>query len=140
MAPRDERCVEETDQGLARRELARHDRMALDEAVVTGTGDLRGPAYLIHVAGPNLRWKATPKGVAACALHAVVVAAQLGVTSMAIPLIGAGTGGLSAHDSRAAIAKALDELLTTTAGVDAVMDVLVLTPQRITRSQVRSTS
>ena len=61
-----------------------------------------GPDYLIHVAGLNLWWRATRNGVQECTRNAVLAAAELGVRSMALPLIGAGTGGLTQADSRAA--------------------------------------
>lgn len=89
---------------LARRGLLRH-----GVAVVTDAGDLAGPDYLIHVAGLNLWWRATRNGVRECTRNAVLAAAELGVASIAMPLIGAGTGGLSERDSLELIESALAE-------------------------------
>jgi len=109
---------------LARRGLLRH-----GDAVVTGAGHLAGPQHLIHVAGLNLWWRATKTGVTTCTRNAVLAAAALGVHSIALPLIGAGTGGLSEQDSREAIEAGLAEFATTS---PEAIEVLIVTHQRTT--------
>lgn len=89
------------------RDLARMGKLELGAAVVTGPGRMVGPTHLIHVAGLTTWWKATPAGVAACARNAVELALELPATSLAMPLIGAGTGGLTEEASRQAIAEGL---------------------------------
>lgn len=75
------------------RELARHGPLPLGAAVLTGAGRLRYRG-IIHVAGLNLLWRATPRSVRDCAVNALDLAARHGFRSVAFPLIGAGTGGL----------------------------------------------
>lgn len=75
------------------RELARYGPIPLGGAVLTGAGRLRYRG-IIHVAGLNLLWRATPRVVAEGARNALDLAAQHGFASIAFPLIGAGTGGL----------------------------------------------
>ena len=75
------------------RELARYGPIPLGGAVLTGAGRLRYRG-IIHVAGLNLLWRATPRSVADGARNALDLAARHGFASIAFPLIGAGTGGL----------------------------------------------
>lgn len=74
-------------------ELARLGPIPLGGAVLTGAGRLRFRG-IIHVAGLNMLWRATPQAVADCARNALDLAARHGFASIAFPLIGAGTGGL----------------------------------------------
>ena len=74
-------------------ELARHGPIPLGGAVLTGAGRLRYRG-IIHVAGLDLLWRATPRSVADCARSALDLAARHGFASVAFPLVGAGTGGL----------------------------------------------
>ena len=74
-------------------ELARLGPIPLGGAVLTGAGRLRYRG-IIHVAGLDLLWRATPASVADCARNALDLAARHGFASIAFPLIGAGTGGL----------------------------------------------
>ncbi|ORM61613.1 Appr-1-p processing protein [Pantoea rodasii] len=83
------------------RELARHGRMRPGSAVLTSGGRLNKP--LIHVAGLNLLWRSTEAIVFRCTAAALALADSQGFASMAMPLIGAGTGGLSAEQSLRAI-------------------------------------
>lgn len=84
------------------RELARHGPIPLGGAVLTGAGRLpyRG---IIHVAGINLLWRASPRSIAGSVRSALDVAARQGFRSVALPLIGAGTGGLREDDVLAII-------------------------------------
>ena len=74
-------------------ELARLGPIPLGGAVLTGAGRLRYRG-IIHVAGLNLLWRATPQAVADCVGNALDLAARHGFASIAFPLVGAGTGGL----------------------------------------------
>ncbi|HYR07354.1 MAG TPA: macro domain-containing protein [Longimicrobium sp.] len=74
-------------------ELARLGPIPLGGAVLTGAGRLRYRG-IIHVAGLNMLWRATPQAVADCARSALDLAARHGFASIAFPLVGAGTGGL----------------------------------------------
>lgn len=77
------------------REVGRAGVLRLGQAVLTGAGRLPHKG-IIHVAGLNAFWRATEPGVRACTRSAMELAARHGFTSMAFPLIGAGTGGLRA--------------------------------------------
>lgn len=74
------------------RELAREGRMPLGSAVLTTAGRLphRG---IIHVAGINLRWRATEASIRDSTRNAVTLAQQQGYQSIALPFIGTGSGG-----------------------------------------------
>ncbi|MFN2506247.1 MAG: macro domain-containing protein [Acidimicrobiales bacterium] len=87
------------------RELARLGRIPLGGAVTTGAGRLpyRG---IIHVAGIDLRWRASPGSVASCTRSALAEARAHGFGSLAFPIIGSGSGGLDSP-------VALDAMLAT---------------------------
>jgi O-acetyl-ADP-ribose deacetylase (regulator of RNase III) len=74
------------------RELARQGAIPLGGAVLTGPGTLpfRG---IIHVAGISLLWRSSERSIRGSVRSAVNLARKHGFTSMAFPLIGAGTGG-----------------------------------------------
>ena len=88
------------------RELARLGRIPLGGAVLTGAGRLPHRA-IVHVAGINLLWRSTEFSIRASTRNAVGLAARSGFTSVALPLVGAGTGGARAGRVLAWI---LDEL------------------------------
>ncbi|MCC6524452.1 MAG: macro domain-containing protein [Polyangiaceae bacterium] len=74
------------------RELARHGPIPLGGAVLTGAGRLpyRG---IIHVAGISMFWRSSERSIRGSAKSALALAAEHGFSSVAMPLIGAGTGG-----------------------------------------------
>lgn len=74
------------------REVARHGAIPLGGAVFTSAGRLpfRG---IIHVAGINMLWRASERSIRQSVQNAMRVAASMGFTSIAFPLIGAGSGG-----------------------------------------------
>lgn len=73
-------------------ELGKKGAIPLGGAVETGAGRLPFKA-IIHVAGINMCWRATERSIADSTRNAVRLAAARGYRSIAIPLIGAGTGG-----------------------------------------------
>lgn len=79
-------------------ELSRHGALELGEAVLTSAGRLpyRG---IIHVAGINLLWRASAYSIRASARNAMEIVNTQGFTSVAFPIIGAGSG--SFHRERA---------------------------------------
>lgn len=89
-------------------DLARRGMLRLGQAVTTSSGDLANAKAIIHVAGLTIGWKATRESVRLSTVNAVAEARAHGFRSLAIPLIGAGTGGLSPEESRAVIEGALD--------------------------------
>lgn len=72
------------------RELRRHGRMALGEAVVTGAGRLpfRG---IVHVAGIDDLWRGSERATRLATRNAVWAAETCGFASLAIPLVGSGS-------------------------------------------------
>jgi len=76
------------------REVARHGLMPLGAAVVTGAGRLPFKG-IIHVAGIGFTWRASAKSVGLATANALKLAEQQDYASVAMPLIGAGTGGLN---------------------------------------------
>ncbi len=100
------------------KELARHGRLALGQAVATGAGDLPFKA-IIHVAGIDDLWTASDASVRASVSNAVQLACSLGLTSLAIPLIGAGSGRMPAKRS-------LEIILAELQSSDAPLSVIVV--------------
>jgi O-acetyl-ADP-ribose deacetylase (regulator of RNase III) len=74
------------------RELRRKGLIPLGGAVETGPGRLPFKA-IIHVAGINLLWRSSETSIRASVRNAVALAREKGYRSIALPLIGAGSGG-----------------------------------------------
>lgn len=74
------------------RELRRHGAIPLGEAVLTSAGRLpfRG---IIHVAGISMLWRSSERSIRSSVRSALKVARENSFHSIALPLIGAGTGG-----------------------------------------------
>ncbi len=79
------------------KELGKAGPVPLGEAVLTGAGklDYKG---IIHVAGISMWWRSSERSVRASIRSALRVASEQGFESIALPLIGAGTGGGSADE------------------------------------------
>ncbi len=73
------------------RELAHLGRIPLGEAVLTSAGRLPFRA-IIHVAGTNLLWRSSEHSVRESVRSAMKLVMEHGFVSVAIPLIGAGSG------------------------------------------------
>jgi O-acetyl-ADP-ribose deacetylase (regulator of RNase III) len=74
------------------RELARMGSIPLGGAVLTGPGKLPHKA-IIHVAGINMMWRSTERSIRDSVKNALSIAEEQNFSSIAFPLIGAGTGG-----------------------------------------------
>lgn len=74
------------------RELGRMGSIPLGHAVETTAGSLPFRA-IIHVAGINGLWRSSERSVRDSVRNALTLASQRGYQSIAIPLIGAGSGG-----------------------------------------------
>lgn len=83
--------------------------MPLGSARLTSAGRLpfRG---IVHVAGINMLWRASPESVAACARSAIEVLNDTGYASMAFPIIGAGSGSMDAEVAERALVTALTDI------------------------------
>lgn len=88
------------------REVRKFGTLALGQAVLTRAGRLHYKA-IIHVAGINAFWRASEYSVRESVRNAMALATHEGFQSLAFPLIGAHSGGLSENRSLAYI---LDEL------------------------------
>ena len=74
------------------RELARHGPIPLGGAVLTGAGRLPHKG-IIHVAGISMWWRSSERSIRDSVSSALALAREHGFESVAMPLIGAGTGG-----------------------------------------------
>lgn len=74
------------------RELAKHRAMPLGTAVETSAGRLPFRA-IIHVAGINMLWRSSARSIQDSVRNAMAIAVDRGYSSIAMPLIGAGSGG-----------------------------------------------
>jgi O-acetyl-ADP-ribose deacetylase (regulator of RNase III) len=74
------------------KELARKGAMPLGTAVLTGAGRLPFKG-IIHVAGISMLWRSSETSIRDSTTNALRLAAEHGFESVAMPLIGAGTGG-----------------------------------------------
>ncbi len=80
------------------RELARYGPLALGRAVHTSAGRLPYRA-IIHVVGISLLWRASARSIEDSVRNAVALAEQLGLRSLAFPIIGAGSGGFAPQEA-----------------------------------------
>ncbi|GIW79455.1 MAG: hypothetical protein KatS3mg105_1262 [Gemmatales bacterium] len=74
------------------RELGRMGAIPLGGAVETSAGKLPFKS-IIHVAGINLLWRSSERSIRDSVRNAMAIAKNRGYKSVAIPLIGAGSGG-----------------------------------------------
>ncbi len=89
------------------RDLAGVGPIPLGQAVATGAGRLPFK-IIIHVAGINLLWRASESSIRDSVSNALRVARDRGVRSLAMPLIGAGSGGFDADRVLSLITAALE--------------------------------
>ena len=94
------------------RELAKHGPMPLGTAVLTGAGRLPHKA-IIHVAGINLLWRSSERSIRGSVRSALALAQQHGFRSIALPLIGAGSGGGKADRVQSLICDELSQIAFT---------------------------
>ena len=88
------------------KEVGNHGLIPLGGAVLTSAGKLPFKA-IIHVAGINLLWRASEWSIRESVRNAVGLAHEKGFTSMAFPLIGAGSGSFNQDQAKTIM---LDEL------------------------------
>ena len=90
------------------RELGKLGAIPLGGAVITGAGKLPFKS-IIHVAGISMWWRSSERSIRDSVRNALALASERGFQSIALPLIGAGTGGGSTDTVRTIIE---DELAT----------------------------
>ncbi|HZI10694.1 MAG TPA: macro domain-containing protein [Myxococcus sp.] len=89
------------------REVARAGPMPLGSAVVTSAGRLPYKA-IIHVAGINMLWRASERSIQDSVRNALARARELGLRSLAFPIIGAGSGSFNEEHALALMRQVLD--------------------------------
>ena len=91
------------------KEVAKHGAIPLGGAVLTSAGKLpfRG---IIHVAGINMLWRTSEKSIRDSVRNAVQLAHEKGFTSIAMPLVGAGSGGFNQEQTKALVLDELQEI------------------------------
>jgi O-acetyl-ADP-ribose deacetylase (regulator of RNase III) len=100
------------------RELGRLGPIPLGAAVSTCAGKLPY-RVLIHVAGINMLWRASRQSIQDSVRNAVRLAEQLGVHTLAFPIIGAGSGSFPP-------AKAEQLMLETFAEIDSPVEAILV--------------
>jgi len=88
------------------KEVAKHGSILLGQAVLTSAGKLPFKG-IIHVAGINMLWRASERSIRDSVKNALLLAREKGFTSIAFPLIGAGSGGFNQQQAKTLM---LDEL------------------------------
>lgn len=93
------------------KELAKHGAIPLGGAVLTGAGRLPYKG-IIHVAGINMLWRATPYSIEQSIHSAMKIVHDQQFASVAFPLIGAGTGGFDTQRVKKIMLQALSHCPT----------------------------
>lgn len=99
-------------------EVGRSGPIPLGEAVATSAGRLPFKTIL-HVAGIDLLWRASPYSIRTSVRSAITLAQRQGIASIAFPVIGAGSGGFDED-------QALRLMHETLADIDAAIDVRIV--------------
>jgi O-acetyl-ADP-ribose deacetylase (regulator of RNase III) len=97
-------------------ELLRQGPIPLGQAVATCAGRLPY-RYIIHVAGINMLWMASARSIADSVTNSVRLAETLGLATLAMPIIGAGSGSFRPAEAEMIILDTLahlDSALTVT--------------------------
>jgi O-acetyl-ADP-ribose deacetylase (regulator of RNase III) len=91
------------------REVAKAGAIRLGGAVLTGAGRLpyRG---IIHVAGIDMLWRASEASIRTSVISAINIVDRHGFSSVAFPLIGAGSGGFGEDRALGCMTDALEAL------------------------------
>ena len=76
------------------RELGRKGIIPLGGAILTGAGKLPFKG-IIHVAGINMLWRASEQSIRQSVQNAMAIADQEHFSSLAFPIVGAGSGGFN---------------------------------------------
>lgn len=90
-------------------ELGKSGPIPLGKAVITGAGKLPYRA-VIHVAGINMLWRATPYSIRESVRSAMEIADGHGFNSIAFPVIGAGSGGFGESGALELMLEAFSEI------------------------------
>jgi len=94
------------------REVGRHGPIPLGGAVLTGAGRLPFKG-IIHVAGINMFWCASEKSIRSSVKNAMNIVEEQGFSSVAFPVIGAGSGSFNARRALDLMVDELSQLQST---------------------------
>lgn len=83
-------------------QISRRPPLPLGGAAETGAGQLRA-RWVIHTAGIGLSWRASRDSIRLATASALRLAEWLGARTVALPVIGGGTGGVPAEVARAEV-------------------------------------
>lgn len=83
--------------------------LPLGHARLTSAGRLPNRA-IIHVAGIDMLWRSSEQSIRDCVRSAVEMAVEQGFTSIAMPIIGAGSGGFDEEAARGFVLDTLGQL------------------------------
>ena len=100
------------------REVARYGVIELGDAVLTGPGKLNFKG-IIHVAGINMLWRSSERSIRDSVSNAMKIVNDQAFSSVAFPVIGAGSGGYKTEKAKTIM---LDEL----AQIDSNANVLLV--------------
>jgi len=100
------------------KELAKTGPLPLGEARLTGAGKLPFKG-IIHVAGISMWWRSSERSIRDSTRNAVLLADVSGFSTMALPVIGGGTGGTN-------VEKALGFMMEELAAVEGSVRVSVV--------------
>lgn len=92
-------------------ELGKFGAIPLGEAVLTNAGKLPYKA-IIHVAGINMFWVSTSDSIKKSVISAMKIVNQNNFSSVAFPIIGAGTGGFGESGALALMTEAFQSIDT----------------------------
>lgn len=90
-------------------EIGKTGPLPLGRARSTSAGKLPYKA-IIHVAGINMLWQASPRSIQDSVRHAMAEAERLGLTSLAFPVIGAGSGSFNPEKAEKLMMEAFEGL------------------------------
>jgi O-acetyl-ADP-ribose deacetylase len=91
------------------KELAKHGPIPLGGAVLTSAG--RHPfKAIIHVAGINMLWRASERSIRDSVKNATQLAHEKGFQSIALPLIGSGSGSFNQEQAQSILLNELNKL------------------------------
>lgn len=99
-------------------EVGRAGPIPLGQAVATSAGRLPFKT-IIHVAGIDLLWRASPYSIRTSVHSAMTLAQRQGIASIAFPVIGAGSGGFDED-------QALRLMQASLADIEAAIDVRIV--------------
>lgn len=89
-------------------ELGKKGILRPGQAIQTSAGRLPF-RYIIHVASINYFWIGTKQTIFDSVLNAMKLAEELGIESIAFPILGAGTGGFNQEEAEKLIIEALEQ-------------------------------